>query len=384
MKWSEIVYMTPDECKAQILTWMDGIGFTGSSWGEGAIPSAFVWIGSRVFSKLTEVVYQLKLAHTLADAEDEALDAYADSQYDEERNGAVAAQYLLELTCEAGEGPHSLDVSDVIATDGDYTYRNIEGNSIVYPYNLAGGNSVYLLFEAEQPGADATVAAGTITELQTTFAGVTITDGILQTSGEDEESNDALKARCRTKWPTLSEGETISEHVVNICLNADTTIKRATVDDGNPRGDYTADVYLASDTGTVAGAAVTAAQTALDLRFFSPNTVLAIASAADALAITGTVYYDPSVTAGDAQDAVEAALVEFFKSIPVGGFMYGGGLDNVVTTDDVRDAVRSTEIDGARIVRTFAMTVPAANHTVADYDVVTQGALTLTYTAASF
>ena len=133
--------------------------------------------------------------------------------------------------------------------------------------------------------------------------------------------------------------------------------------------------------------AVTAAQTALDARFFgnSPSfhTVLAVKASADTLPIEGTVYYDPSVAAADAQAAVEAAIAEFFTTIPVGGFMYGSGLDNVVTLDDIRDAVRSTEVDGERIVRTFTLVSPSSNHTVSDFDVVVQGTLYLTYTAAT-
>jgi hypothetical protein len=388
MLWSDIVEKTHDECKQDILTFLSGEGFTGAfAWNQGSIPLLFVDSLARVWSKLTEIAVALKNAHTLADCEDEATDAYCDSQYNEPRVLASAATYLKELTCEAGEGPHSIDIGDVVLTDGNYTYRNIAGNGITYPYNLAGGASVTLLFQADQPGADPTVTASTIDTLQTTFNGVTVTGGSLQSEGVDRESDASYKARCRTKWPTLSEGETISDHVVNICLNADTTIKRATVDDENPRGDYTANVYLAGESGIVGSGAVAAAQSALDRRFFrsvANPTVLAIASAADPLSISGTIYYYSNYTLAVAQTAVEASLAEFFSSIPNGGFMYGTGLNHVVTLDDVRNAVRSATSGGQRVVKTFVMTLPAADHEVEDFDVVTLGSIAgLNYIAAA-
>jgi len=383
MKWSEIVELTQAECKQSILTMLQAADFTATSWQTGSFVLGCVEIGSYVWSKFTQIAVALKDAHLLKTAEDEALEAYGYSQYDETIVGASPAQYLLELTCEAGEGPHNLDVSDVVATDGEFTYRNVAGNAIVYPYVLAGGAAVTLLFEAEVPGSASTVAAGTITELQTTYAGVTITDGALQTSGLDKETADAYRLRCRTKWPTLSEGETISDQVVNICLNASPLIKRVTVDDSNPRGDYTFDAYVAGESGIVGAAPVVLAQAAIDLRFFSANTGLVIASAADALAITGTVYYDPNISAADAQTAVEAALTAWFKTIPINGFMYGAGLNNIVMVEDVRAAIRSATHAGVAIVRTIVLTAPAADHPVTDYDVVTQGVLTITYTAAT-
>lgn len=382
MKWSEIVELTQTECKQSILTMLQGVGFTAKSWQPGSFVLGCVEIGSYVWSKFTEIAVALKDAHLLQTAEDEALEAYGYSQYDEPITGASPAQYLLELTCEAGEGPHTMDVSDVVATDGEYTYRNVAGNGIVYPYVLAGGTSVTLLFEAETPGAAPTVGAGTITDLQTTYAGVTITDGTLQTSGLDKETAEAYRLRCRTKWPTLSEGETILDQVVNICLNASPLIKRVTVDDANPRGDYTFDAYVAGESGIVGATPVGLAQAAIDLRFFSANTGLVVASAADALAITGTVYYDPNISAAEAQAAVEAALTAWFKTIPINGFLYGAGLNNIVMVEDVRAAIRAATHAGAPVVRTLVLTAPVVDHPVTDYDVVTQGALTLTYTAA--
>jgi hypothetical protein len=383
MKWSEIVELPQTECKQSILTMLQGVGFTATSWQPGSFVLGCVEIGSYIWSKFTSVAVALKDAHLLQTAEDEALEAYGYSQYDEPITGASPAQYLLELTCEVGEGPHNLDVSDVVATDGEFTYRNVAGNSIVYPYALAGGSVVTFLFEAEVPGAASTVGAGTITQLQTTYAGVTITDGALQTSGLDKETAEAYRLRCRTKWPTLSEGETIYDHVVNICLNADPLIKRVTVDDSNPRGDYTFDAYVAGESGIVGAGPVAAAQAALDLRFFGSATALAVAAAADVLAITGTVYYDPNLSASDAQVAVEAALTAWFKTIPINGFLYGAGLNNIVMVEDVRAAIRSARHAGEEVVRTIVLTAPAADHAVVNFDVVTQGALTLTYTAAT-
>lgn len=385
MLWQEIVYLTPAQAKQAILELLDGVGFTATSWADGTLVDGFTWIGGYVLSKATEVAVALKEAHQLSTAEDAALDAYMDSQYDEDRRGAVAAQYLIQLDCEAGEGPHSLDVGDVVVTDDEFTYRNIAGAGISYPYNLAGGASVTLLFEAEVAGAESTVAASTIDTLQTTYAGVTVnTSGnSLQTSGLDRESATVARERCRTKWPTLTLVQSTEGKVKHLALSADQTVTRVEVDGENPRGEGTVDCYLATDVGPASAGAVANVQAAVEDLFFQSNAFLAIASAADPLAITATLYYDPAYDSGDVSDAVDEALLSWFASIPLGGFSYGAGLEHVVTLEDIRSALKSATIDGVEVIRTLVLTTPAANVAISDFDVVTQGSHSLTYTASA-
>lgn len=386
MLWADITARTTTECKQDILTWLDGLGFTATAWQDGSIALGFVEIGALVWSKLSDVAVALKSANLLRNNTGAAFDAYIDSQYDETREAASSAVYLKVLTCEAGEGPHSLDVGGVVLTDGEHTYTNIAGNDITYPYTLAGGANVTLMFQADAPGTDASVAASAITELQTTYAGVTVSGGSLVTAGYDLETEARAADRCRTKWSTLTEGETIVDQVVNICLGADSTITRVAVDDENPRGDYTFDAYLAGESGTVSGAAVTAAETALALRFFGSTTSNAIAATAYQLNITGTVYYDPSADAADVEDAVEGtdgSLTAWFKTIPLGGFTYGVALANVVTLGDIETAIRSALLNGTVCVRTVKLSVPASDATIPAFNVVTPGTVTLTYVAAS-
>jgi len=383
MLWADVVSRTQAECKQDILTMLDEVGFTATSWQEGSVALGCVEIGALVWSKLTDIAVALKNANLLRTSTGAAFDAYVESQYDETRVAASSAVYLKLLTCAAGEGPHSIDIGDVIATNGEYTYTNIAGNSIAYPYTLAGGASVTLMFQADTPGADPTVAASEIDQLQTTFAGVTISGGSLVTAGYDQESEPRCAERCLTKWSTLTEGETIVDLVRNICLNADSTIARVEVDDENPRGDYTFDAYVAGTSGTVAEPARAAAAAALALRFFGSATSSAIAATEYELDITGTVYYDPSASAADVEDAVDATLLAWFATIPLGGFTYGVGLANIVTVGDIENAIRSAQINGTDCVRTVKLTVPAADETPAEFNVVVQGTIALTYTAAA-
>lgn len=383
MDWADITERTQEQCKQDILTMLDGVGFTATSWQVGSIALGCVEIGGFIWSKLTQVAVAIKEANQLLTAHGAALDAYIKSQYDEARDGATSAQYLIELTCADGEGPHSIDVGDVVATDGEHTYRNIEGNSIAYPYTLAGGTSATFLFEAEVPGSASTVSASSITQLLTTYAGVTITDGALSSSGEDQETEERCKTRCRAKWATLSQGETIQDQVVYICLASDPTITRVGIDDTNPRGDYTFDVYLASDSGAVSPEAVTAAQDALELRFFGSETAEAAACDEDSLDIAAQVYYDPNFEKAAVVSAVEDAIAEWIKTIPIGGFSYGGCLENVVTTDDIRHAIRGATIGGVEVVRTIVLDSPSSNHDVPAFDVVTAGTVNILGIAAS-
>src|SRR5690606_29628166 len=123
------------------------------------------------------------------------------------RRDAVATQARIKLTCSATEGPHSIGLGDVVWTDGTHTFRNIEGNSITYPVNLASGGSVTLLFESEIAGSDANIAEGAAGSLVTTLAGVTPSGFTKTQLGADAETDPQIRLRNSSKWASLSEFE---------------------------------------------------------------------------------------------------------------------------------------------------------------------------------
>lgn len=367
---------------------LSDLGFSSNSWQSGSVQLTILYLGAELYSKLSERVTALLNVGFNETAIDEALDRLSVSHYDNTRNAAVATQGTVKLTLAVGSGPYTIAVSDLLATNGSQVFRNITGGTL-----SAGTTPLSLTFEAEIAGQAGNVAIDTITQLVTPLSGVTINNPFLPGSltwvtrtGTDKESNAALRLRNSSQWASLSV-EAIADTVENLMRDASAAIAKVKVNDGNPRGAGTADVYIAGEVSVVDGSIVTTAQTKLNGRFFgnggTPPRVQAIASAATALTLAGTVYYDSKYASTDVQAAVEAALLAFIKTVPLGGFNFSpSGPSAVVPKNDIESVIRETLISGVKVVKTVVLSVPTGDVSVPTYNIVTVGSYaSLTYSA---
>jgi hypothetical protein len=385
LNWADVVEITHDEAKQSILDLLDAVGFTATSWQEGEPALACVELSAEVWAQVSKIAVFLKGFALNATSSGEALTRFSDSHYDNQREGAVAAQRRTTLACASGSGPHSINVGDVVLVhaDGD-TYRNIDDGVTVYPVLLASGGSVSgLIFEAEVAGAAGNKANTTVTTLLTTLAGVTVASDVREREGSDQESDDVLKERNRTKWALLTEFELIDEAVINIALTATQSVTGVIVDSQNPRGAGTFDVYMAEELATAGATDIALAQAALDARVFgssaTPKTCLVFDAPITTLDFTGTVYYKGSYTETEMEDATMAALESFVKTIPLGGFDFYPGPSHVVPVNDVEDTLRAVKIADQTIEKTVVLTAPA-DFAVGTFDKVTIGVANLTFT----
>lgn len=386
LNWADVVEVTHDEAKQSLLTFLETVGFAATSWQEGSVPLACVELSAELWASLSQFTVFLKTMALNPTSEGVALTKFSDSHYDNQREGAVAAQRLVTLACAAGSGPHTINLGAVVLQHDDGpTYRNIVGGSVVYPAVLpSGGSLAGILFEAEVAGSEANKADNTVTQLVTTLAGVTVTSDVVEKLGSDEESDPVLRERNRTKWPRLTEFELIADACINIALNATDAVTGVYVDDQNPRGEGTFDIYMAGELTTASGDDVTAAQAAFDARVFgsgaTPKTCLVFAAATTPLNPVATIYYKGSYELADLQDAALAALEEFVKPIPLGGFDYYPGPSNVVPINDIEAALKAFTIAGQAVEKTVVMS--GGDIAVPVHDKVILGAPTLTFTQA--
>lgn len=383
---------TEDEAATDLIALLEKLGFKATSWQEGSVPFSLVMLGAHLFAKASEFWGGIAEQGYIDTAEEEGLTRLSSSHYQNTRHAAVPTQIRETFTTASGEGPHSINVGNIVVTDDEgHTFRNVQGLGIVYPVSLTSAAPVTLLCEAEIADADHNVADDVVTQLVTTYAGVSCTNdadpdtgsSIIQL-GADQESDVALETRDATKWPTLAI-ESVRDALKNVALNAASGIAKVEVDDGNPRGAGTANVYIAGAAAVAGGSDVTATQSALDARFFgntgTPPRVQAIAATSLTLTIVGTVYYDSNYSASDVQAAVEASLLEFIEATPLGGWDYSPGPANVVRVNDIEDAIRTSLISGSKPVKTVTITTPAGDLAVGSFQlVVPPGSYSLTYT----
>ncbi len=389
LNWADVVEMTHDEAKQSCLDFLDSVGFTATSWQEGEPALALVELVAEVYVFGSKLAVFLKTFALNSTSSGEALTKFSDSHYDNQRAGAVAAQRRVSLACAAGSGPHSIGLGAlVIASPDGPTYRNIADGVTVYPVVLASGGTLSnLVFEAEVAGSGSNKSAGTATILVTTLAGVTVTSDSIERSGSDEETDAVLKVRNKTKWALLTRFEIIDDAVVNIALDSTLSVTSVYVESSNPRGAGTFDVYMAEDLVTASAGDIALAQTALDLVVFgsiaTPKTCLVFAAPVVLLGITGTVYYQGSYSVVEMQAATQAALEEFVRTIPLGGFDYYPGPSNVVPKNDVETAIKDVTIGGQTVKKTVVLSFPAGDLSVSAHGKVTLGTIALTYTAVT-
>lgn len=381
LNWSDIVEVSTDEAKQDLLDLLDSLGFAATSWQEGSLALLAVEMSALIWSRVSSVAVTVRDNMHVPTAFGEGLTRLSRSHYDNEREKAVATRRLITLACAAGQGPHVIDVGDIVVSDDTgQTFRNVEGNGVVYPVNLSsGGGPITFRFEAEIAGSAGNVANGEVNQLVTTLAGVTVTADVIEREGVDQESDPRLRQRNTSKWALLTELELIDDAVENIVLNASPTIAVVRIDSQNPRGAGTVNVWIAGALTTASVDDVNAAQGELNKRAFGPQppdplAAFLVQSAPPApLDITGTVYYSGAAPKQAVQQAIEDALLDFLETIPLGGFDYAPGPANVVPINDIEAVIKSAKVGGVQPVKTVVLELPSGNFAVPSFAKVTQG-----------
>jgi phage-related baseplate assembly protein len=264
-----------------------------------------------------------------------------------------------------------------VSTASGVVYVNTTGGT------LTAGGTLPLTVEATQAG-QVSVGAGQITRILTPLAGVTCSNTTHLVVGNDGETDAALKLRNRTKWPRLSV-ELVADAYINIALNASPSVRKAAVDDNNPRGAGTIDVYIAGDASAVDAPTVNTVQDVFASHAFqtelagsvnlATSRVLVIGAIAQPLTVVGVVYYDAAVALLTITGRVEASLSAFIATLPIGGQSYPPP-GNLVPRDAIDNAIRSAEG-----VKAVALTTPSADVPVASFGLVTPTVWGLTYQA---
>lgn len=383
LNWNDVVELSTDDAKQSILTFLDGIGFSATSWQEGSNPLACVEIGALVWSTGSKYAVFLKNLALNETSNGDGLTRFSVSHYQNFRQNPIAAQRLITLVCATGQGPYSLGLGDVVVEDSQaHTFRNIAGNT-TYPVSLSSGGSLTLLFEAEVAGAASQVAPGAVNSLVTTFAGVAIVADFVVVVGQNAEPDPKLQARNSSKWATLGF-ELIRDGAENIALNT-IGVTRVAIDDTNPRGQATFDVYLAQPGATATDAQVLSAQSAFNARVFGDaGTCLVKPAPTVALNLVGTVYFDSRFAQSDVRASVEAALTAFVASVPLGGFDFAPGPTNIISLTDIINAVKDATFSSQKCVRTLTLVTPSADIAMPSFTALIGGDYSgLTYTATT-
>jgi uncharacterized phage protein gp47/JayE len=376
--------------RTQTLQWyLDNLalGFNATGWQSGTPQRTLLLALSRVTTNFAEIGKQIAEMCFNDLARGAALEAYSIARFGNTPKPGTKAKHTVTLR-NAGSTPHTITVGQLLfATKQGVQFRNITAGTVA-----SGGGTLAVTFEAVKKGSSGNVAANAISVQVTPLAGVALTSALLS-SGEDPELDSALRLRNSTKWARLTV-ELVRDSYINLALEASANIRRAEVDDTNPRGAGTIDVYIAGASSTSGPSDIEDAQNLFATRAFQtetypadatgaptnpdPTRVLVKAAAGVSVNVSGTVYYGSTFNAATVRSNVEAAIAAFIALTPIGGYPYPspGGL---LPKNNLERAILA--VQG---VRTVVLTDPAADVALAGFNVAITGSLAgLTYTPTS-
>lgn len=332
---------TFEHALAELLAFYQDQGIQTTAWKPGDPSMTVLMTDSKVYEVGANLAAQNARNAINSLSSGVALTALSDSHFDNQRVLASYASGSMVVTGSALFGGGTFQPTELVVTDGTYRFHNQDVIVIndSFPFVTAS-------FVAEEAGAEFNIPANVSIAPVQTINGLTVTNppiGIVSGSwlnaiGVDEETDAQLRARNALKWSELQAGSTTSARAESLARSASSEIDSVYVDDQNPRGPGTADVYLAASRSTVASGTVAAVQTVYNDFFFgnSGGTLIQAWPASEvAFSRTITVYHDPSFDSPTILDLVETACDFFIAGIPIGGRNYGIGLEHVASVNDL-------------------------------------------------
>lgn len=364
--YSDIQEITVDEAKSMILGLWSTLDLPNDiDWSEGSIPSMVLESAARIWNHGSLSAVAMKGLTVGENATGDMLTLWSWSMYRHERYGKSAAIWKVRLSCPVGVGPYTFEAGKAVVGagigSGSKTFRLISSTLVTaaLPYTLTEGNYVDLAFEAEEPGADAgTISPATINRLVTTYAGVVVTGISTLASGADIETDAALKQRNSTWWATRNALTMTRDAYIYYARTAHPNVRRVELDATNPRGQFTLDVIIAGDSGSVGPAEEEAVATALRARMLKPiGDLLVVRSAPVALLqLIGSVYFYSGFSYLDVRNAINSALVEFTKSTSIGGDSYPEHGEHRIAKSLIEKALNGASVAGKPCVKMAVIT----------------------------
>jgi hypothetical protein len=346
---------TSDAILEDLYDTADTLGLSTTSWVAGSVLRTFFAIVAVVFEAFSTLLTAIAQAGFLDTATGGWLTLLAAQVYSVERVEATFASGTVTLT-NMGGATYVLDPGELVVAHA------VTGKTFVNTaqVTISPSSSVDADVTAEESGTESNAAAGTLTTLQTSLTGVTVTnaDDIL---GTDEETDADLRERCRDSLGALSPNGPAAayEYVAKTpSLVGGAAITRVKL--GTPPGDGTLTVYLADADGAVSGGDVALVQTGFDT-WATPGgsaTVTAVSATGVPLTFVTTVYVQASagLTDGDWEDLIAQTLADWVPTIPIGGIVtgvYGAGgavpwrvvIGQIEAVDGVIEAQLTPETD---------------------------------------
>lgn len=375
----------PDETAltTTMLAALTSVGFPVTSWPSGGAGRTLVQAFARVLADALGLVGNVARGSLLdlAPGTDPGspgdwLTLFALSNYGLTRRAAASAVVKVRLAAASGAGPYTITPGQLwaLSTTGR-RYNSANTGSVTV---TAGPSTVDIELRAESPGAAYNLGLGAALTLETPLPGVTVlsiesssgSGTAMVTAGTDQERDAALRARCRSRWATIGLQHTadaydaLARQVPSVGDPLVSLVTRTKVDDTNPRGAGTVNVWIAGEAGPLDAPE----EAAVDAYLQDRKSVTADLQVQNATAVpvnvTATIYARNN---SDASDEAEERVTNAINAVAIGGTVYRAQLlEELMTPAGVFNAVISsptgdTALDPDEVATVGTITITQVN-----------------------
>lgn len=359
---SLLVQKTQQEMLADLLTYLQARGYSLTDFYSGSVQRTLIETDAQGLADLTSYSANIAQGGFVELAAADWLTLLSESQYNIVRQPATATEGLIRVTAEIGFGPVNVAVGQMLfSTASGLTYFNTEA------FTVPDDGHIDTPVKASQTGSAYNVSSGTITIISTPIVGISCNNqnNWITKAGSDQESDIALRNRCKLRWAELGYGATKDAYIY-WALTARPEVKKVKVLDNLPRGQGTVDVIIYGD-GALGNDVVNAVDAYIQLRKPITADVYVYSASQHNISVNATVYYKAgSLTL--TQSAITTEMANLQSELGIG------------------DTVYRSRILEALFVRPYVtnvvLTAPAADHSLT----TSQAAhfnLNITYTQAS-
>lgn len=292
---------------------------------------------------------------------------------------ATFAVVRVRLTCAAGFGPAPIAANQLWLGKVGTTqrYNSTNAGTVTVPDN----GTLDLDIQAEFTGSVYNVALGTALELLTPLPGVTAaplettvgSGTAMVTAGADEEPNALVISRARAKWATVGIQKVADAYLYLVThVPGVTTVRKVYLDDTNPRGPGTLDLWLAGDAGPLTPTDEAAVAAYVEARRSPSADVQTRSADARVVDVAAVVFYYARYTGAltEAADRLTRAINE----LPIGARLALG--EDELDPSDVVALIRT--VPGVHKVEKVTINGLAASLELAPNEVATPGTFTFT------
>lgn len=333
-----------------LLTQLSAVGFPVANWASGGMMYSILRVLAKGLSNVMDGVSKIAAGGLLDLAEGPWLTLLAHHQFDIDRFLATFAEGTVTLTVASGAGPYTLTpgASIIYETNKKLRYFSSNPSDVTLP---AGPSTTIVPYKAESPGSAYNAALGTgigfVTPLPGVTASFTDTQSIgtwLTTQGTDDESDVSVRARCRSKWATIGLQKPADAYLYLAMNTPGVSVQptKVKVDNTNPRGPGTLDVWIAGPAGPLSTSDEILVRSFL-LLLQSPAADTNIQNASTlSVNVTATVKYLGGFS--DAVGIAASGIKDLIDLVDIGGKLQLSDVVKVIVDVDGIDEVDLTTV----------------------------------------